>query len=483
MKVLRNTTAYMAASLIPSAMNLLMLPVYTRFLSPTEYGLVAVVTTLISFIAAFMGLQMVNSIARLYFDYEGAERTRYVSSVYLGTLVFNLSLLVLFHCAGSTITKLLFPGVGIAYSPYVVLGLIGLFFTTQINFCNAMFRVQERALYILVGGITYGIFSACFGLYFVVVREAGAAGVLMGQASAAGMHALILFFLVRPQLRLQCSVSMLKVSLRFGLPLIPHVLGGILFMYTDKYVLAFFVPLASIGLYDLAGKLANILRLIVTSFNSAIAPDFMRTSKSDREGTSRRYRLIILRWSVALAFAFLVCALFAEELISLLAPESYKGAHVFVPILLGAYLFRALQGFASNAIIFEKKVKVFPLITLTAGVVNLGLNLWLIPIFGVIAAAWTTLFSYACSFVLSLHFSRRYYPVPYDWRLLTVIFGAMLGCFLVGQGFAPEPLWQGILVKGVICLLFIGSFLAVNFIGLRSEMFLVLSRLGSVKES
>ena len=134
----------LAASLLPSVVNFLMLPVYTRFLSPADYGLVAVVTTVVSFVAAFMGLQMVNSISRLYFDYDGSDRVRYISTVYFGTLFVNVSLFLLFQLAGDPIVRFLFPGGSLSYRPYVQVGLVALLFTTQINFCNSLFRVQER---------------------------------------------------------------------------------------------------------------------------------------------------------------------------------------------------------------------------------------------------------------------------------------------------------------------------------------------------
>ncbi|MBU4460255.1 MAG: oligosaccharide flippase family protein, partial [Verrucomicrobia bacterium] len=86
-RAMRNTVAYMAAGLIPNFVNLFILPVYTRFVDPGEYGLVALVVTTTTFLGAFMGLQLTNSIHRLYFDYEGEERRVYCSTMILSILL------------------------------------------------------------------------------------------------------------------------------------------------------------------------------------------------------------------------------------------------------------------------------------------------------------------------------------------------------------------------------------------------------------
>lgn len=442
MKTVRNTSVYVVAGIIPNVVNLFLLPVYTRFLEPADYGLVALVTTLVSFIGTVAGLQVANSLSRLFFDHEGEDLKTFVSTVLFGMLGINVFLFSGYHLAGDTLTGWLFPKAEVSYIPYVLLGLIGLFFTVIVNFCNALLRVQERAGVFLYAALSFVAVGAILGIYFVVVRQMGAQGVLLATACTAMLQSAILLFYIRSMLVLRFRWSMFRAALRFSLPLIPHAIGGVLFLYTDKYILSFYVPLASIGLYDLACRLANVLRMIINSYHAAIMPDFMRSSRLDKAATTKRYADIITKWAVILAILFLGLSLYAEELIALLAPQSYRGAYVYVPILVGAFIFRGLHGFAVNAVLFEKKTKLLPVITFTAGLLNVGLNILLIPRFGVLAAAWTTLLAHLFTFALTLGFSRKYYALRIEWAGLAWIYGLMLGVFFVGW-YVRTPVWYG----------------------------------------
>lgn len=470
MKVLRNTSLYVAAGLLPNVVNIILLPVYTRFLEPGDYGLVSLVTTLMSFLATMAGLQLANTTARLYFDYRGDRLKTYVSTILFALLAINGLLMLGYHLAGPRLTHGLFPRVEIAYMPHVLLGLIGLFFMTIVNFCKGLFRVQERAGLFLAGSISFVFAGAGFGIYFVVVRRMGAEGVLLATAANAALHAVLLLVYVRSLLAIRFDVRVLRTALSYSLPLIPHVMGGVLFAYTDKYILSFYVPLASIGLYDLACRLANVMRMIITSYHAAMTPDFIRGALQNRAETTRRYAVTITRWAVLLCGMFLGFSLFAEAIIRVLAPPAYHAAYRLVPILAAGFVFRGLHGFPIAALMVEKRTKIFPLITLSAGLLNVLLNLWLIPRFGVTAAAWTTLLAYAFAFILAMGFSRRYYALCFEWRALAFVSGLTL--VLLGIGLAaPVPgFWSSQALNLILMLCFAGVVLGRNVGGLADAL-------------
>jgi O-antigen/teichoic acid export membrane protein len=477
MKVLKNTTAYMVAGLLPNVVNFFMLPVYTRLLDPSDYGLVSLVGTLMSFLTTIMGLHLFNSIPRLFFDYEGPDVKTYISTILFGMLGINAAIIVLYHVMGPSLTHLLFPRGNLSYHPYVMLGLVVLFFNGIVHFCNALLRVRERGGMLLMGGAVYALSGVLFAVYFVVYRRMGACGVLAAQACNAVVRSLFLLFVVRKDIGLRFSSSVLRAALRFSLPIIPHSLGGVLFMYTDKYILSFYVPLAAIGIYDLAGKLSNVLRLIVASFHAAISPSFMKSSRDDKSRTVESYRGVISRWSAIVAILFLGLSLFSREIIWLLAPAKYHSAYVYVPVLAGGMLFRSMQGFAVNAIMFEKRTRVIPIITATAGLLNVGLNLVLIPTFGALAAAWTTLVAYGWAFGLALYLSRRCYPMPFDWPRLVRLYGGMLLAFVVAETIPVESYVAMLCIKIVLLLVFLMGVWWSNMGGIADEMRSVLGSL------
>lgn len=430
-RIFKNTTSYMLAGMLPNFVSLFMIPIYTRYLEPDDYGVVSLVTAFTNFLLVVMGLQMGNSLERLYFDYKDQRLKEFFSSVLYGILIINLALIIPLHIFGEPFAHLIFPQDNVPYRPYILLGLVVIFFRSFINYFNMMLRVQERGLNLLVNAVINVILGIGFGLYFIVYRNMGAYGVMLSQVYAAVVHFVILLVILIGHIRPVFKPALLKPALSYSLPLIPHALGGILFISSDRFILGYFVSLGAIGLYDLADKIAMVIKVFISSFNSATMPTFIRHTKTDRAQARVFYRDLMTRWCVIIAAIFLAMSLFAEELIWWLLPEKYYGAHVFVPILVGAYVFRGLYGFPINSVMYEKKTFTFPLITFTAGVMNIAGNILLIPLIGVIAAAWTTLLSYALTFVLALYFSNRYYPLEYEWGKILSIFGVALALFSV----------------------------------------------------
>lgn len=467
-RAMRNTVAYMAAGLVPNLVNLFILPVYTRFIEPGDYGLVALVVTTTTFLGAFMGLQLTNSIHRLYFDHEGEARRVYCSTMILGILMVNVAILLPLHLAGPWIARTLFPKVDLPYRPLLMLGFAFMFFQNLVNYGNAMLRVQERGRALLVSALIHTTASAGLGLYLVVGRGLGAAGLLTSMAAASAAHAAAHGWLVRAQVSLAFRWSMFREAAAYSIPIIPHSLGGLLFMYSGKYVASHFVAIASIGLYEFADKLAMVYKLLEQSFQHAIGPTFMRESKADRAAARDRFAGIITRWTALYALLWVALALLFKEAIVLLLAPSYRGCYPFVPVLMAGYLFQGLYGFAANALLFEKKTHWVPAISLTAGLLNVGLNLVLLPRFGMIAAAWTTFASFVVTFVMAVALGRRVYPLRFEWGALARILGAALLALLLGMRIDTSSLALDLAAKTALCAALAGWLLWIDPGGLRA---------------
>jgi len=446
-RILKNTSMYMLIGLMPSFVGIFMLPVYTRYMAPTDYGIVSLVMALNSLVMCFMGLRLAGSLNRFYFDYDEKDVDRFFSTILFSITAINLVLPLTLHIWGEGFVRIAFPRSEVPYRPYFMIGLAIIFFNSYVNYFNLMLRVQERALTLLRVSLVNTVLGVVSGVYFVVYRGLGAEGALAALAAVASFQAFVLFLILRSHVSVSFDRRMLKSALKYSLPIIPHAMGGMLFMYADKFVLGYYVPLASIGLYDFANRIAMILKLAVNSFNNANIPSFMRMSLASKEETVATYKRLITLWSVAVSFAFLGLAFFVEEVIHVLIPSRYHAAYSFVPILMGAYIFRGLYCFSINAVMYEKKTIVVPLVTFTAGTFNVAANILLIPQFGAIAAAWTTLLSFALTFLLALYFSNRFYPLEFEWGKIGRVFSVMLAVFLAVTSLKGENPWTNVFLK------------------------------------
>lgn len=406
----------MLAGIAPNFVHLLMLPIYTRYLEPKDYGVISLIMALSSFMLAFAGLQLANSMGRFFFDYDEERMKNFFSTVFYGIVAVNALFLLAAHMNGERLSRLIFPKADIPYFPYVFLALVIVFFGNLRNYFNLTLRVEERGGAVLMTALVTSLTGAALGVYMVVFLKMGAYGALGAEGLNTFVGAAVLAFFLKDKFRLVFKPVLLKAPLRYSLPLIPHSLGGILFMFSDKFILGYYTPLASIGLYEMAQKFSNPIRLVVRSFDSAIVPDFMRSSLEGREAAGIRYEAVITKWFAIICFLCLAVSLFSEEIVNLLTQPAYFGASTLVPVLVFPMAFRGLYFFSANAILFEKKTIVIPLITFTAGALNIFLNLLFIPVYGIYAAAWTTAAAMGFTFIAAYLAARKIYPIRYDWK-------------------------------------------------------------------
>jgi len=453
----------MAAGLLPSLANFLLLPVYTRFLTPSDYGLVALVTAFTSFLSPVLGFQLTNSLSRMYFDFDGEGVKAFFSTIFFSIVLLNLSILLPIHLFGEQISGLIFPRASIPYRPFVLIGLVAVFFRSLVNLFNLMLRVQERGTTLILVSVLNTLLAVSFGLYFIVFAGLGAYGLLLSLAWSAATNFLTLFLVLRKFIVPAFHIAKLKSALVYSLPMIPHGIGGMLYMYSDRYILGLFLPLSSVGLYDIAVKISTILKMVVASFNSAILPTFMRSSIESKRQTAHKFKTIITKWSVAMALFYLAMSIFAREVLFILTPPRFHAAHSFVPILLAAYVFRGLQGFPINAILFEKKTVFIPLITFSTGALNIAANIFFIPRWGIMTAAWTTLASFAIAFLLTVLLANRHYRITFEWRKIAVIFSSSLAILFTTSFLPDENLWLNTAFKAGGLLAFLYLMIKLNY--------------------
>lgn len=213
----------------------------------------------------------------------------------------------------------------------------------------------------------------------------------------------------------------LAYALAFGVPLMPHALFGYVLSFFDRIIINQVEGERSAGLYSFAYNIGLGMGIVVNAMNQAWLPVF--SDLRDRHDYGRIRKLASsYAWTVyAQALLFV---LFAREIGMLLGTEEFLEALPVVPPIVFGYVGLFLYTLYSNYAFYLRRTWWISLATVLAGCINVGMNYWLIPHFGYIAAAWTTLGSYLLLFVLHLGISRgvlRERTVP-----LTVVLPGLL---------------------------------------------------------
>ena len=457
-RVAKDSTIYGLGSVLPKAVAFLLIPVYTRFLSPQDYGLLSLVTTISSMAAVAFALGQNGSLT-LYFrasetEGEGEEGLgRMLFSVAAFTLVFGAFMMAFLTLVGPAATAHLVKTKDLTYYPYLSLALWIAYLGVPLTLLQSVNRARGQAGTFTFFQLASFAINTVATLIFVIALRQGAAGSLRGTLIATVALAPVALFLLAKEMRFRFSGRWLRKCLVFGLPLIPHFFAGWLLAFADRYLLQQYSTLTAVGLYSLAYNLSMALSLVTSSINTAWGPIYYDLAATE-EGRRTIPRLTTVYVAGVTVFGIGFVSL-SRELLLIMSNARYHAAAGVVPIVAAGYYAFALYSVVSTSIFYKKKTMWIPVLSLGAAAINIGLNIWLMPRYGMYAAAWTTLIAYGLMAIGARFLTGRLMPGSIQDGPLAASIGIFTVAALASAGLdtLELPLWAGIMLKlGIVAL-------------------------------
>jgi O-antigen/teichoic acid export membrane protein len=412
-------------------LGFVLLPVYTRYLSPAEYGIVALTVTCTVVLGMIFPLGLRGAISRTYYQSGTVEeRKERVGTLWIAMILFAVASALLLDRAGPSLAAAVLPEV--PFHPFLRLAvwtaLLGVLGLTPLVLLQAQERARAYVLLTLWTALTTTAVTVS-----LVVRGGGARGYLQGALIGAALAAIPYLALTIGQIRPVFRLRILMPALAFSLPLVPHALAGWALEMSDRAILTRFLPLHDVGVYSLGYQLGAAMGLVTTAFNAAWVPFLFGTLKNEGDAAYPKLARLVTYYAVALCFIALGWSLLVEHAIRLIAGPEFREAYRITPWVVGGYVLAGLYLVPTNLLFWRQRTRVIPLVTIAAGAVNVGLNLWLVPRHGAIAAAWSTLAAYAVLLILTWRSAERLHSFPYEYRRLGLMAGVALVLFLAGQ--------------------------------------------------
>jgi O-antigen/teichoic acid export membrane protein len=242
-----------------------------------------------------------------------------------------------------------------------------------------------------------------------------------------------------------------------GGPTVPNNLFSYGFRVLDRVILERFVGLGEIGLYYLALRLADLMRLASDVFINAWRPVFFKEAVH-HDFVDVTVPAVIRLGAIVMIGAGLAVALFARELLALLSAPAYAGAAKFVPLLAAAMVVKGVYSFPYLAVWYRKKTVWVPMLTAVTMVFSIAANLVLTPRFGAWGAALVQLASYVLLFVMMWRLAQRFLPLGYPWREMGLAALAAVVAAALGSPLQLSPSAAGIkagLLAGYAAIMFV----------------------------
>lgn len=411
-KQLKNIFGLVTVGFLPYLINFLVLPLYSQYLTPVDFGLIGLAMASMMIGSTWTNLQLSGAMSRIYFDYEGETRQKYVSSVINGSILISLIFTLFYLMLSDAITDLVFKDSQHVYLLYTVLIML-VFNLTNLSLERLLINQQRGAAILFRSIICQGV-SVIFGVYFIIYCKLGVQGFLYSQALYYISMSLVSFLIIRGEYRFVLNTKYLMESLEYSFPLILHALGGVVFMYSSVFFIENMLSLSALGVFFIADKFSQVIKALVNSLNNVIMPIFNRLSVINTSKGKVFLESIIPLWFLFILLIVLHFSFFAEMFIKYYITGDYND--VFLPLFLmsSAYIFRGFYCFTSAPLFFKKMTKDIPKITILTGILSLMFNYILIKFFGLSGASFAILASFFCSFLLASYYSSKAYRIDFS---------------------------------------------------------------------
>jgi|GEM_PF-3042418 len=460
--VLKNTVFYAVANAFQKGFSFLLLFVVALFLSPEEYGYLALIHVFSYFAQTIVTSTVHGSILRFYVDLEGEERKRFIGSVLTFTLSFGLLLFLVVTLKGQALVSALFPKSSFGFYPLYALSLGIVFFTIPQPMVNSIFRIKEKPRYIVTLVIVNSLANATFISLFLILLRQGLEGLLRGQLLAAILIFCFYFYLIRNEYLLKFDWRLLKPALIFSFPLMPYLFLEFLRGRAGIYILEKSVEAGQIGIYYFGANLGFAMSAIVSTFAAAYSPRmFILLKEKPLETAKEEFKKIFLYIYLLMLIGFVGLSLFSEEIIYLFFRQKYTDSYVLIPIIALSCFLGGVYLFFHNSFYWTKKtfyVSLCALIMTTTTVVSQFL---LIPKISIMGAAIGLLVGAIAGLASGYIWGQKVFRMNYEFKkLLLISASAVTGVFgiayLLPQGLF---LWK---IAGKLFLVFFIFWMALG---------------------
>lgn len=406
----KNSLYFTVGNILNAGIPFFLLPILTRYLTPSEYGTLAMYTIVLGICNAFTGVSVHGAIAREYFEF---DRKRF------SYFVYNCILILLLSSVFVGIVVFLNKNLISKYTQIPSYWLLFIVLVSALQFIQwillALLQVTEKGLHYISVQIGSSVIQFFVIIYFVVVIDMSWEAKVIAQLVVFFMSGIYtLYYLSNNNfIKINFDWDLLKKGLTFGLPLIPHTIGMYAISFIDRVLLTNLMGLEIVGIYTVGYQLGMFMLVIQDAVNKAWVPWFYKQLSIGDKGRMER----IVKYSYGLSFLYVTLALIYSYLIEIFIPilvgDLYQDSmKVIVWIALG-YAFNGMYKLVTNYLMFERRTGILSIITFFTALVNIFISYYLIKENGMIGAAQGTMIAFLISFILTWMCAQKLKPMPW----------------------------------------------------------------------
>ena len=413
MKVVKNSFIYLGSSFFSKAIPFLMLPILTKYLSPEDYGVLSIFTIFTTIYIAFIGMSMGNNISRNFFKLSKSRL-----SLIIGNIVYILIFNTLLFLTISYIIWLLYESF-FSIPSWLLLLVPVLSFMQMFNVLNlTILRNEQRAFVFGLFEIMLVIVTVSLTLLFLVFYECG----WISQVYAVFI-ASFLFFIVgfvymskRGYLKFIFSQKRIKSIVKTSAPFVPHSLGGLIIVASDRLFIEKMIGLEATGLYAIGYSFGAIVIIFSDAFIKAWSPWFYEQLTF----ITKEKKLSIVKYTymyiVGIFILATVVSVAAKLILPYMVDSRYLDADKFIVWIALNYAIRGVYQIFFPYLVYLNKTEFLAISTAVSAILNLIFNYFFIKSFGAVGATYATIVAFAASAFMVYWYQKKNYYMPWLLR-------------------------------------------------------------------
>lgn len=469
----RTWIVYGLSSVAGRLIGVLMLPIYTRVLTPEEYGIRAMVTVGVDLVGMVCSLGLTTAMVRhLAGDGAAEGRADAVGTAYVtGATVLALGAgLGLVAAPWLSILLLGDP----AHAGYVRLGLVSLFFINTMDIGLAYLRWRRRVATVTTIALTTLAMTLTANIVLVVLLRWGVAGILYGEIATYGVLSALVARLALREAGLRFSGALARRMVVYGAPLTLMPFAWLLVNRSDGVFLTHHGSLGAAGVYALAIQCAQVLLIaVITPFRDVWDPGQFDVARDPDGG--RVYRRMFQSFTFTIVVAAFAFAIGAADVIRVMAAPQFHAASSVVPLLLVAHVITGMSLFFNSGLLVRNRTVLLGAIALVTAIVNVAANALLVPAYLAAGAALARVIALAVMATLTYLVAQRLWPQRVDFVALGKVVGIAVVLFAVALRLPEAPALVVLPIKAALVLALVAASVAVGAVD-RDEVRRVVDR-------
>jgi len=450
-KLFQQSAIYGLGTLSTKLAGFVLIPLYTRNFSVSQFGVLGLLEVSAAVVISFFGFSLYSGFFRWYWDKSSEGKKE---SLFFTVTLFQVGVVVITYFAALPFLKSLSQLIleSPDYSYLLRLMLISSLLQLVLVMPNTLLRLQEKPWLFTLANVLQLVFSLVVTVYFIAYRHAGIEGIYYGQIIGSLAFASVLIRYTVRNMKFRFESALLREMLIYCFPLFLSGVALVMLNVTDRYSLKVLGNMADVGLYSYGFKLANTLNVfLITSVNFAIQPMIYRMMNAP--DNKRFYAKLLTYYTFGTMIFALGMMIFGLEITKLFAKRvEYFDAWYIFPFILYSIVFGMMKDVATTGLSISKKTRVIAFTVIITALLNLILNNILIRLMGNQGAALSKMLSMIVFFALTLYYSQRVYPIPYEMKRIAMMLVVAAGLYGISVIFNSWSLVPRLAIKSVLII-------------------------------